>query len=243
MSKLPLIAIVGRPNVGKSTLFNRLVGARRAIVGDEPGITRDRLYGNAHWIGHDFRVVDTGGIIPEEKDFIPSEIFRQARVALDEAVLIIMVVDGRSEMAGPDLELARLLRKTGKPLFLAVNKVDSAKQDGIADDFHRLAIRDVFPVSAEHGRGVDELLDAVVADLKARKIFTTEDTLRLSSGQAPSTEADTEEISREKSKSLSSRKRREKRGATPTSGDGSHRGVLDKVAKDQGPTTNNKSAD
>src|SRR5204863_2421743 len=138
MEKSPLIAIVGRPNVGKSTLFNKLVGSRRVIVGDEPGITRDRLYGDAHWRGHDFRVVDTGGIIPEEKDFIPAEIFRQARVALDEASAVIMVVDARSELAAPDLELARLLQKTGKPLFLAVNKVDSEKQEGVAEDFRRV---------------------------------------------------------------------------------------------------------
>ena len=163
MQPHPLIAIVGRPNVGKSTLFNRWVGSRRAIVGDEPGITRDRLYGEGHWLGQDFRVVDTGGIIPEEKDFIPSEIFRQAKVALHEANAIVMVVDARSELAGPDLELARLLQKTGKPLFLAANKVDSEKQAALADDFHRLGIRDIFPVSAEHGRGVDELLDAILA--------------------------------------------------------------------------------
>src|SRR6059036_984373 len=162
MEKSPLIAIVGRPNVGKSTLFNKLVGSRRAIVGDEPGITRDRIYGNAHWLEHDFRVVDTGGIIPEEKDFIPAEIFRQARVALDEASAVVIVVDARSELAGPDLELARLLQKTGKPLFLAVNKVDSEKQEGVAEDFRRLGIR-LFPVSAEHGRGLDDLLDAVIA--------------------------------------------------------------------------------
>src|SRR5215469_8550728 len=98
MEKIPLIAIVGRPNVGKSTLFNRLVGSRRAIVGDEPGITRDRLYGEGDWCGHPFRVVDTGGIIPEEKELIPSEIFRQARVALDEADAIVMVVDARSAL-------------------------------------------------------------------------------------------------------------------------------------------------
>ncbi len=97
---MPLLAIVGRPNVGKSTLFNKLTGSRRAIVGDEPGITRDRLYGEAEWRGHAFRVVDTGGIIPEDKDFIPSEIFRQAKVALKEAVGIIMVVDARTELAG-----------------------------------------------------------------------------------------------------------------------------------------------
>ena len=158
----PLIAIVGRPNVGKSTLFNRLVGSRRAIVGDEPGITRDRIYGDAHWRGRDFRVVDTGGIIPEEKDFIPVEIFRQARVALDEAIAVVMVVDARSELAAPDLELARLLQKIGKPLLLAVNKVDSAKQESLAGEFHTVGIRNLFPISAEHGRGVDELLDAVL---------------------------------------------------------------------------------
>jgi len=162
MPQLPLIAIVGRPNVGKSTLFNRLVGSRRAIVGDEPGITRDRIYGDAHWLKHDFRVVDTGGIIPEEKDFIPSEIFRQAKVALEEAAAIIMVVDARTELAGPDRELARLLQKTGKPLFLAVNKVDSEKQESLTGEFHGLGIRNIFPISAEHGRGLDDLLDATL---------------------------------------------------------------------------------
>src|SRR5262249_20721461 len=152
-------------NVGKSTLFNRIVGSRRAIVGDEPGITRDRLYGDAEWQGHRLRIVDTGGIIPEEKDFIPAEIYRQARVALEEAAVIIMVVGGRTELAGPDLELVRLLRKSGRPLFLAVNKVDSAKQSSLIDDFHRLGVREMFPISAEHGRGVDDLLDAVVGIL------------------------------------------------------------------------------
>src|SRR3979409_2228406 len=111
---LPLIAIVGRPNVGKSTLFNRLTGSRRAIVGDEPGITRDRLYGLAEWRGHEFRVVDTGGIVPDDKEFIPSEIFRQARVAFDEAAGIVMVVDSRAEIAGPDRELGRLVARTGQ---------------------------------------------------------------------------------------------------------------------------------
>ncbi len=172
------MAIVGRPNVGKSTLFNHIVGSRRAIVGDEPGITRDRLYGEAEWRGRRMRIVDTGGILPDEKDWIPAEIFRQARVAFDEAAAIVMVVDGRSELAAPDLELARLLRKTGKPLFLAVNKVDSEKQSSLIDDFHRLGIRDMFPISAEHGRGVDDLLDAVIAILPHEPLTTesTEDT-------------------------------------------------------------------
>jgi len=160
------IAIVGRPNVGKSTLFNRIVGSRRAIVGDEPGITRDRLYGQAEWRGRAFRVVDTGGIIPEEKDLIPAEIFRQANLALDEAAAVIMVVDGRSEIAAPDLELARLLIRTGKPLFLAVNKIDTDKQLNLTADFHALGVRNLFPVSAENGNGVDDLLDAVLAAAK-----------------------------------------------------------------------------
>jgi GTP-binding protein len=159
---LPTLAIVGRPNVGKSTLFNRIVGSRRAIVGDEPGITRDRLYGQANWRGRRMRIVDTGGIIPEDKDLIPAEIFRQAKVALEEADAVVMVVDGRTELAGPDLELARLMIRSGKPLFLAVNKVDTEKQANLIDDFHGLGIRKLFPVSAEHGRGVDDLLDAIL---------------------------------------------------------------------------------
>src|SRR5258708_7623883 len=173
---IPTLAIVGRPNVGKSTLFNRIVGSRRAIVGDEPGITRDRLYGDAEWRGRRIRIIDTGGIIPEDKDFIPSEIFRQARVAFDEAAAIVMVVDGRTQVAAPDLELVRLLRKTGRPLFLAVNKADSEKQASIVDEFHRLGIRQMFPISAEHGRGIDDLLDAVFEVLPADRNLTTEDT-------------------------------------------------------------------
>jgi GTPase len=165
---VPTLAIVGRPNVGKSTLFNRIVGSRRAIVGDEPGITRDRLYGDAEWRGRSLRIVDTGGILPEEKDLIPSEIYRQARVALHEADAIVMVIDGRTELAGPDLELVRLLRKAGKPLFLAVNKVDSEKQSSLIDDFHRLGVKQMFPISAEHGRGIDDLLDAVLEVLPAQ---------------------------------------------------------------------------
>src|SRR5271168_2710760 len=163
---VPTIAIVGRPNVGKSTLFNRIVGSRRAIVGDEPGITRDRLYGEAHFRGHRLRIVDTGGIEPDEKDLIPAEIFRQAKVALAEADAIILVVDGRSELTAPDLDLARLLLRGGKPLFLAVNKIDSDKQQSLIDEFHRLGIRKLFPISAEHGRGVDDVLEAVFEALK-----------------------------------------------------------------------------
>jgi GTP-binding protein len=165
---------VGRPNVGKSTLFNRIVGSRRAIVGDEPGITRDRLYGDAEWRGRRIRIIDTGGIIPDDKDFIPAEIFRQARVAFDEAAAIVMVIDGRAALAGPDLELVRLLRKTGRPLFLAVNKADTEKQANIVDEFHRLGIKQMFPISAEHGRGIDDLLDAVFEILPPPSDLNTE---------------------------------------------------------------------
>ena len=106
--ELPLIAVCGRPNVGKSTLFNRLTGSRRSIVGDEPGITRDRIYGEIEWMGRAARIVDTGGVVPDDEALIPSEIFRQAKVGLEEADAIVMVVDGRTELASPDLELARL---------------------------------------------------------------------------------------------------------------------------------------
>src|SRR5438874_6871748 len=162
MKPAPLIAIVGRPNVGKSTLFNRLVGSRRSIVGDEPGITRDRIYGDLTWNGRNLRIVDTGGIIPEEKELIPAEIFRQARVALDEAAAVVMVIDGRSELAAPDIELARLLIRSGKPLFLAVNKVDSPKLEAEAENFRRLGIKNLKPISAEHGLGVAELLEEIL---------------------------------------------------------------------------------
>ena len=172
---LPTIAIVGRPNVGKSTLFNRLIGRRRAIVGDEEGITRDRLYGETEWHGRRLRVVDTGGILPADKELIPAEIFRQARIALEEADAVVMVVDARTELAAPDLELARLLQRTGKPLFLAVNKVDSEKQEQEAEAFHELAIPQIFPISAEHGRGVAELLDAIMDVLPAAAETTSTD--------------------------------------------------------------------
>ena len=157
----PLVAICGRPNVGKSTLFNRFTGTRRSIVGDEPGITRDRIYGEVEWAGRHVRLVDTGGVIPNDEALIPSEIFRQARVALDEADAIIMVIDGRTEITGADQEFSRLLMRGGKPLFLAVNKMDTEKLEAGAENFRTLGFRNVFPVSAEHGSGIGDLLDAV----------------------------------------------------------------------------------
>ena len=156
-----LIAIVGRPNVGKSTLFNRLIGKRRSIVTDEPGITRDRIYVTVRWSGRSYEIVDTGGIVPGDETEIPRKIVEQAQVAIDSASLIFLVVDGRTAIAAPDQELARLLRKTSKPVFLVINKIDSGKQSADTAEFFRLGFRDVFPVSSEHGRGITELLDHV----------------------------------------------------------------------------------
>lgn len=158
----PVIAIVGRPNVGKSTLFNRLTGSRRAIVGDEPGITRDRIYGKIEWAGRRFDVVDTGGIIPDDPEIIPDAIFRQARVAIEQASVILFVVDGRTALAAPDLELARLLMRTGKPVLLLVNKIESEKQLADLASFHELGLHPLYPISAEHSLGIDTVLDRVL---------------------------------------------------------------------------------
>lgn len=162
--KLPSIVIVGRPNVGKSTLFNRLTGTRRSIVTNEPGITRDRIYGVANWEGRAFEVVDTGGIVPEDKAGIPGEILRQARYAIDNAARVVLVVDGRSGPVPLDQELAELLRRAGKPPMIAVNKADSPSQADLAAQFYELGDQ-VYPISAEHGFGVDALLDALTAEI------------------------------------------------------------------------------
>ena len=181
----PIFAIVGRPNVGKSTLFNRLTRSRRSIVGDEPGITRDRIYGEVNWAGHTARLVDTGGIVPDDEALIPSEIYRQAQTALEEADAIVMVVDGRTELAAPDIDLARLLVRSGKTIFLAVNKIDTEALDAGAENFRQLGIRNLIPISAEHGHGIGNLLDEVFAVLR----FTEEN---------PEPEAATEEEPEEK---------------------------------------------
>jgi GTPase len=160
---LPSIVIVGRPNVGKSTLFNRLTGTRRSIVTNEPGITRDRIYGTAEWEGRPFEVVDTGGIVPDDKAGIPGEILRQARVAIDNASQVVQVVDGRAGLLPLDSELAQLLRRAGKPPVIAVNKVDSPSQADFAAPFYELSDQ-VFPISAEHGFGIDSLLDSLTPE-------------------------------------------------------------------------------
>jgi GTP-binding protein len=157
-----LVAIVGRPNVGKSTLFNRLIGERRSIVGDEPGITRDRIYGLVEWAGTKFSLIDTGGIVPDDDAVIPANILKQAGVAIDEAQVLVWVVDARTGATQLDEELARLLRGTGKRVLVAANKTDSAKLESESTEFYRFGFENVFPVSAEQGIGVGELLDEVV---------------------------------------------------------------------------------
>jgi GTP-binding protein len=160
-----LVAIVGRPNVGKSTLFNRLIGQRRAIVGDEPGITRDRIYGEVQWSGQTFSLIDTGGIIPDDDAVIPAHIFKQAGVAIDEAHVLVWVVDARMGITQLDEELAGLLRGTSKRVLVAANKVDSADLEDEKGEFYRFGFDEVLAVSAEQGIGIGELLDAIVESL------------------------------------------------------------------------------
>jgi GTP-binding protein len=166
---LPLVALVGRPNVGKSTLFNRIVGRRLAIVEDTPGVTRDRQYAEADYAGRRFRAVDTGGFTPRAEEQLVRAVREQADAAIREADVLVLVVDAEQGLAGADRELAALLRKGGKPVLLAANKIDSARREEAMDlgELHSLGF-DVFPLSAEHGRGVAELLDAAVEKLPPR---------------------------------------------------------------------------
>ncbi|HKO97592.1 MAG TPA: ribosome biogenesis GTPase Der [Pyrinomonadaceae bacterium] len=162
---LPLVAIVGQPNVGKSTLFNRLIGQRRSIVGDEPGITRDRIYGEVDWSGQRFSVVDTGGIVPDDDAVIPANIFKQAGFAIDDARALIWVVDARQGVTPLDQELAVLLRSTGKRVLVAANKSEGARVEAEAAEFYRFGFDEVFAVSAEQGIGLGDLLDRLVEGL------------------------------------------------------------------------------
>jgi len=177
-AKLQSVVIVGRPNVGKSALFNRLTGTRRSIVTDEPGITRDRIYGSATWEGRAFEVVDTGGLVPDEKAALPREILRQAQVAIEAAAQLVLVVDARAGLTPLDAELARLLRRTGKPLAIAANKVDTPQQESLAAPFFELS-HAVYPVSAEHGLGVDMLLDAITHNFPQREAAEAEEAVNV----------------------------------------------------------------
>lgn len=162
---LPVVAIVGRPNVGKSTLFNRLVGFRRAVVHDRPGVTRDRLYQEADLLGHPALLIDTGGLEPEPDTDLLEAMREQSLIALEEADVIVFLVDGRAGFTPPDADAADLLRRAGKPVVLAVNKVDGPRHEHMSAEFYTIGIEPLITVSAAHGRGVYELLEAVVERL------------------------------------------------------------------------------
>lgn len=165
MSK-PIVAVVGRPNVGKSTLFNKLVGKRLAIVEDSPGVTRDRLYGTAEWQGEEFLLIDTGGIEPNTDDSLLLHMRKQAQIAIDTASVILFVTDVKSGVTAQDSEIAPMLLRSGKPIILVVNKVDATGETPLeVYDFYSLGLGEVFPISSVHGHGTGDLLDEVVKHL------------------------------------------------------------------------------
>ena len=167
MKRKPIVAIVGRPNVGKSTLVNRLVGARHSIVDDQPGVTRDRIYFDVEWLNKQFTVIDTGGIIPSDEDDIMVSIFDQAKLACEEADKIVFLVDGKEGINPIDYDIANVLRQSNKPLFLAVNKCDNPESLLMTSDFYSLALGEPIGISALHGSGgVGDLLDLITEDFE-----------------------------------------------------------------------------
>ncbi len=167
MNRKPIIAIVGRPNVGKSTFVNRLVGKRQSIVDDRPGVTRDRIYFDVEWQNRPFTVIDTGGIVPGDEDEIMLSIYDQAKIACEEADKIIFIVDGLEGVTPVDSDIANILRQSNKPIFLAVNKVDSHNQITMISDFYSLAIGEPIAISALHGSGgVGDLLEEITSDFE-----------------------------------------------------------------------------
>ncbi len=180
MIKKPIVAIVGRPNVGKSTFVNRLVGARQSIVDDAPGVTRDRIYFDIEWQHKYFTVIDTGGIIPGDEDEIMLSIFDQAKIACDEADKIIFLVDGQDGVQPADEDIANILRRTDKPVFLVANKIDSQAAAPMLADFYSLAIGEPMAISALHGSGgVGDLLEIITEDFEAEDEGVNEDTIRV----------------------------------------------------------------
>ena len=168
MERKPVVAIVGRPNVGKSTLVNRLVGSRNSIVDDLPGVTRDRIYFDVEWQNKVFTVIDTGGIIPNDEDEIMVSIFDQAKIACEEADKIVFLVDGKDGVNPVDYDIAKILRQSGKPVFLAVNKLDNPESYLMVNDFYSLAVGEPIGISALHGSGgVGDLLDIITEDFEA----------------------------------------------------------------------------
>jgi GTP-binding protein len=159
----PIVAIVGRPNVGKSTLFNKLAGKRISIVEDTPGVTRDRVYAEAEWLRYNFTIIDTGGIEPENDDIIVAQMRRQAQIAIETADVIIFIVDGKEGLTGADNEVAQMLRKSKKHVVLVVNKIDSLKDENNAFEFYNLGIGDPVTISSTQGLGLGDMLDKVVS--------------------------------------------------------------------------------
>lgn len=175
----PIVAIVGRPNVGKSTLFNKLAGHRIAIVEDTPGVTRDRIYADAEWLAHNFKLIDTGGIEPKSDDIILEQMKRQAEIAIETADVIIFIVDGKAGLTDSDNEVANMLRKSKKPVVLAVNKIDNLKDEPNAVEFYNLGIGTPMPVSAGQGKGLGDLLDEVVALFPEYDVEEDEEIIRV----------------------------------------------------------------
>ncbi len=159
----PVVAIVGRPNVGKSTLFNKLAGKRIAIVEDTPGVTRDRIYAEAEWLRHTFTIIDTGGIEPENEDIIMVQMRRQANIAIETADVIVFIVDGKAGLHPSDHEVAQMLRKSGKPIVLVVNKIDRRELENNAFEFYNLGIGNPVAISATQALGLGDMLDEVVS--------------------------------------------------------------------------------
>ena len=166
------LAILGRPNVGKSTLFNRLVGSRKSIVSPVEGVTRDRVYSVFDWVGYDFDIIDTGGFLPKEKDVMNRHIQEQARIAINEADLIIFLVDGRSELTSSDRILSDMVIRSQKASILVVNNIDSLDQSNLINEFFQLGLGDPIPISAMHGRNIGDMLDIVVEKLPDNNIHS-----------------------------------------------------------------------
>ncbi len=180
MKRKPIIAVVGRPNVGKSTFVNRLVGKRQSIVDDMPGVTRDRIYFDVEWQNKPFTVIDTGGIIPGDEDDIMLSIYDQAKIACEEADKIIFIVDGMEGATPIDKDIANILRQAGKPIFLVVNKVDSHNQISMISDFYSLAVGEPIAISALHGSGgVGDLLEEITADFSYEEVEEDNRTIKI----------------------------------------------------------------